>query len=81
MPRSKNYPWPQLLAELQAAPNRWRLFPEMSARPASLITRINRRAVRALRAGGGTVQARAGWIGTTNEGRSIADVYLRWHPE
>lgn len=76
--RRKNYPWEAILQELQAQPNVWRLFPEMAGRPASLIQHVNRRGVRAIRAPGGVVQARAGWTGTTVEGRVIADCYLRW---
>ena len=81
MSRSRNYPWEVILARLQAQPDQWLLLPEMTARPASLVRRIRRRAVRALRAPGGVVQARAGWTGTTTDGRSIADVYLRWRKD
>lgn len=79
--RSPNYPWEVILGKLQAQPNRWILLPEMTARPASLVRRVNRRRVRGIRAPGGIVQARAGWIGATTEGRTIADVYLRWREE
>lgn len=75
---AKRYPWTRILSELQADPGLWRLFPEMVARPTRVITSVNRRQVRALRAPGGRVQARAGWAGITSDGRSIADVYLRW---
>lgn len=78
---AKNYPWLVMLEELQARPDHWRLFPEMTGRPASLLRRIRRRRVRGLRVIGGTVQARAGWIGTTIDGRTIADIYLRYVPD
>jgi hypothetical protein len=79
--RSANYDWARLLGELRAKPNSWRLVPEMTARPASLVRRIDTRGVRALRTPGGIVQARAGWTGTTVDGRRIADVYLRFKEE
>jgi hypothetical protein len=69
-----------MLEEMRSRPEEWRLFPELTGRPASLLRRIRRRRVRALRDPAGVVQVRPGWVGTTVEGKNIADIYLRYVP-
>lgn len=75
----RQYPWPGMVAELRARPGDWRLFVEMTAVPPSVVDRIRRGHVRALRLDDGKIYARTGVVGW-REGVAIADVWLRFLP-
>ena len=75
-----HYPWPTIVAELRSRPGQWRLLPAMVGVPTSVIERVRRRSVRALRLSDGKIHARKGVHLVTDDGREIADVWLCFTP-
>jgi hypothetical protein len=74
------YPWARLIAELRRQPGQWRLFPEMTGRPITLINRVRRRQAQALRLPDGRIYARRGAHVAHRDDEVITDVWLCWRP-
>ena len=76
----KPYPWARLIAELRRQPGQWRLFPEMTGRPLTLVNRVRRRNARTLRLPDGKLYARRGAHLAHRDDAVITDVWLCFIP-
>jgi hypothetical protein len=74
-----NYPWSSMVEDLRARPGRWTLFPALTGVTPSVIDRIRRGTIRALRVSDGKIYARQGMKGW-RAGEPIVDVYLSFVP-
>lgn len=76
----KKYPWKRIVAELRERPGAWRLFPELTGVPITLVNRVRRREARPLHLADGKIYARRGPHVAYRDERVITDVWLRFLP-